>query len=452
MGTLQKNLRTAPPADAGLLEKFFQLKANGTNVKTEILAGLTTFMTMAYIIFVNPAILVNAGMDKGAVLVATALASAVATLFMGLYANYPFALAPGMGLNAFFAFGLVLGMGLTWQSALGAVFVSGCIAVIVTLTRLRESLIRAIPVSLKHAVAAGIGLFIALIGFKSAGLVIGDPNTLVTLANFTWSTPEGQSAMLALFGLLIMGALLVRRVNGAILLGILATAVIGYILGVSKPPTEIFSTPPSLAPTFFKLSFEGVFTAGMFGVIFSLFFVDLFDTIGTFVGVADRAKMIDEKGNLVRGNRALFADSIGTVVGSLLGTSNTTTYVESAAGVSAGGRTGLTAVVVAILFLASTFFSGVALAIPGYATAPALIMVGVLMAAPLMNIKFDDALEAIPAFLTVIMMPLSFSIATGLALGFISYVVLNMLAGRAKDVHWLMYILAVLFGVYFVVK
>lgn len=452
MGTLEKNLRTAPPADTGLLEKLFQLKASGTNVKTEILAGITTFMTMAYIIIVNPAILSNAGMDQGAVLVATALASAIATLFMGLYANYPFALAPGMGLNAFFTFGMVLGMGLSWQSALGAVFVSGCVAVIVTITRLRELLIRAIPITLKHAVAAGIGLFIALIGFKNAGLVIADPNTLVTLAKFTWGTPEGQAAMLALLGLLIMGALLVRRVNGAILLGILATAVIGYILGVSKPPAQIFSMPPSLGPTFLKLSFDKVFTAGMAGVIFSLFFVDLFDTIGTFVGVADRAKMIDEKGNLVRGNRALFADSLGTVIGSLLGTSNTTTYVESAAGVSAGGRTGLTSVTVAILFLLSTFFSGVALAIPAYATAPALIMVGVLMAAPLMNIKFDDVLDAIPAFLTVIMMPLSFSIATGLALGFISYVVLNILAGKAKDVHWLMYILAVLFGVYFVVK
>lgn len=452
MGVTERKLRTATAAEGGLLENLFQIKTSGSTVRTEIIAGITTFMTMAYIIIVNPAILSNAGMDQGAVLVATALASAIATLFMGLYANYPFALAPGMGLNAFFAFGMVMGMGLSWQSALGAVFISGCVAVIVTLTRLRELLIRAIPVTLKHAVAAGIGLFIALIGFKNAGLVIGDPNTLVTLAKFTWSSPEGQAAMLALFGLLIMGALLVRRVNGAILLGILLTAVVGYVLGVSKPPTQIFSMPPSLTPTFLKLSFSGVFTASMAGVIFSLFFVDLFDTIGTFVGVADRAKMIDEKGNLVRGNRALFADSLGTVMGSLLGTSNTTTYVESAAGVSAGGRTGLTSVTVAILFLLATFFSGVALAIPPYATAPALIMVGVLMASPLMNIKFDDVLDAIPAFLTVIMMPLSFSIATGLALGFISYVILNILAGRAKDVHWLMYILAVLFAVYFVVK
>ncbi len=340
----------------GFLENFFELTKNDTSVRTEVLAGLTTFVTMAYILFVNPIILADAGLDQGAVFMATALAAAISTLFMGLFANYPFALAPGMGLNAFFAYVMVGAMGIAWQTALGAVFLSGIIAVIVTLTGLRELLIKAIPVPLKHAVGAGIGLFIAFIGLQNAGIVVGSEATLVDLGDFT-----NPSTLLATIGLIITAVLIARGVRGGILLGIIITTIIGIPMGITQIPQSLVSTPPSMLPGFMKLDVISALKFSLFPVIFSLFFADLFDTIGTFVGVASRTGMIDEHGNLKRGNKALFADSIGTVIGSLLGTSNTTTYVESAAGVSVGGRTGLTAVVVTILFVASIIFSPIAL-------------------------------------------------------------------------------------------
>jgi len=429
---------------AGGLDKFFALTENGTNVKTEILAGLTTFVTMAYILFVNPNILADAGMDKGAVFMATALASAAATLFMGLYANYPFALAPGMGLNAFFAYVMVGSMGLSWQTALGAVFLSGIIAVIVTLTGLRELLIKAIPVSLKHAVGAGIGLFIAFIGLVNSGIVVASEATLVDLGDFTQ-----PGTLLATIGLIIMAILVAKGVTGGILISIIITAIIGIPMGVTQIPSSIIATPPSLAPGLLKLDLAGALKFSMFPVIFSLFFADLFDTIGTFVGVASRTGMIDEQGNLKRGNKALFADSLGTVIGSLLGTSNTTTYVESAAGVSVGGRTGLTSVVVALMFVASVILSPIALAVPSAAVAPALIMVGVFMASSLNEIDFSDFSEAFPAFITIIAMPMTYSISYGLALGFVAYTLLKLLTGKGNEVHWVMYILTVLFVLYF---
>jgi len=426
------------------LDKMFSLAENGTDVKTEILAGLTTFVTMAYILFVNPITLEAAGMDKGAVFMATALASAVATLFMGLYANYPFALAPGMGLNAFFAYVMVGSMGVSWQTALGAVFLSGIIAVIVTLTGLRELLIKAIPVSLKHAVGAGIGLFIAFIGLVNSGIVVANEATLVDLGDFTQ-----PGTLLATIGLIIMAVLVAKGVKGGILISIIITSIIGIPMGVTNIPTNIISTPPSIAPGFLKLDLAGALKFSMFPVIFSLFFADLFDTIGTFVGVASRTGMIDEQGNLKRGNKALFADSLGTVIGSLLGTSNTTTYVESAAGVSVGGRTGLTSVVVALMFVASVILSPIALAVPGEAVAPALIMVGVFMASSLNEIDFNDFTEAFPAFITAVAMPLTYSISYGLALGFVAYTALKFLTGKGKEVHWVMYILSFLFILYF---
>lgn len=426
------------------LEGFFALSENGTNVKTKILAGLTTFVTMAYILFVNPLILADAGMDRGAVFMATALAAAISTLFMGLYANYPFALAPGMGLNAFFAYVMVGSMGLSWQTALGAVFLSGIIAVIVTLTGLRELLIRAIPISMKHAVGAGIGLFIAFIGLVNSGIVVANEATLVDLGDFTQ-----PGTLLATIGLIIMAVLVAKGIKGGILISIVITSIVGIPMGITQIPSSIISTPPSLAPGLLKLDLAGALKFSMFPVIFSLFFADLFDTIGTFVGVASRTGMIDEHGNLKRGNKALFADSLGTVVGSLLGTSNTTTYVESAAGVSVGGRTGLTAVVVSLMFVASVILSPIALAVPGEAVAPALIMVGVFMASSLNEIDFSDISEAFPAFITAIAMPMTYSISYGLALGFVAYTAIKFLTGKGKEIHWLMYILTILFILYF---
>ena len=426
------------------LERMFGLTENGTNVKTEVLAGVTTFVTMAYILFVNPITLEAAGMDKGAVFMATALASALTTLFMGVYANYPFALAPGMGLNAYFAYVMVGGAGLSWQAALGAVFVSGIIGIIVTLTGLRELLIKAIPMPLKHAMGAGIGMFITFIGLTNAGIVIASEDTFLDLGNLTEPGP-----LLATIGLIIMAILVARGIKGGILLGILITTIIGIPMGITQFPSSPISLPPSLAPTMFKLNILSVLKFSLFPVIFSLFFTDMFDSIGTFVGVASRTGMIDAEGNLKRGNKALFVDFIGTVLGSLLGTSTITTYVESTAGVTEGGRTGLTSVVVAIMFAASVIFSPIALAVPGEAVAPALIMVGVFMATSLNKIDFSDFYEAFPAFLTAIMMPLSYSISFGLAIGFVAYAALMLLARRGKEVHWIMYALAVIFILYF---
>jgi len=431
-------------APQGFLDRFFKLTEHGTNVRTEVIAGLTTFVTMAYIIIVNPLTLKDAGMDFNAVFMATILAAAVSTLVMGFVANWPFALAPGMGLNAFFAYVLCGAMGLPWQTALGAVLISGLLALVVTLTGLREIMIKAIPTSLKHAVSAGIGFFIMFIGLKNAGIVIANEATFLALGGLTGGAP-----LLAIIGLIITAVLVARKVPGGILIGIIATTIIGIPMGVTTLPESYVSAPPSLGPTLLALDFKGALAPSMITVIFSMFFADLFDTIGTFVGVAGKAGLMDAEGNLKGGSRALVADSLGTVIGSLFGTSNTTTYVESAAGVSAGGRTGLTAVTVAILFLLASFFSPIALAVPGAATAPALIIVGVFMASPLLEINLNDFPEALPAVITALMMPFTFSIATGLALGFVSYVVIAVCTGRAAKVHWMMYVLSVFFLYYF---
>lgn len=434
-------------ASLGILDRVFKLTENKTDVKKEILAGLTTFVTMSYIIAVNPDILSATGMDEGALFTATILAAAVSTLVMGLVANWPVALAPGMGLNAFFAFTLCGALGLPWQQALGAVLISGVLALIVTATGLRELMIRAIPEPLKHAVSAGIGFFIMLIGLINSGIVEASEATTIALGDL--SDPK---TLLAVIGIIITGVLVARKVTGGILLGILITTVIGIPMGVTTMPESWVSAPPSLAPTFLQLSFEGLFSPGMITVIFAMFFADLFDTIGTFVGVASKADMIDKDGNLKGGNRALIADSCGTIIGSLLGTSNTTTYVESAAGVSAGGRTGLTAVTVAVLFLLASFFSGTFLAIPGEATAPALIIVGVMMASSITQIDLDDYGIALPAIITALMMPFTYSIAEGLALGFVAYAAIALLTGRYKKVHWMMWVLAVFFVVHFALE
>lgn len=431
----------------GFLDRVFKLTEHGTTVKTEVLAGLTTFVTMSYIIAVNPNILsTGTGMEPSAIFMATILAAALSTLVMGLVANWPVALAPGMGLNAFFAFTLCGMLQLPWQQALGAVFISGVLALIVTMTGLRELMIRAIPESLKHAVSAGIGFFIMLIGLIHAGIVQADPNTTIALGHL-----NDPKTLLSIIGLIITGVLVARKVTGGILLGILITTLVGIPMGITHMPETWFSAPPSLAPTFLQLSFEGLFSAKMFAVIFAMFFADLFDTIGTFVGVASKADMIDKEGNLKGGTRALIADSCGTIIGSLLGTSNTTTYVESAAGVSAGGRTGLTAVTVAVLFLLASFFSGAFLAIPGEATAPALIIVGVMMASSITQIDLDDFSIALPAIITALMMPFTYSIAEGMALGFVAYAAINLFTGQHRKVHWMMWVLAVFFIVYFVI-
>lgn len=433
--------QTSAPS-TGFLDRFFKLTEKGTNVKTEILAGLTTFVTMAYIILVNPDLLSVAGMDQQGVFTATILAASLSTLVMGLFANWPFALAPGMGMNAFFTFAMVKGMGLSWQTALGVVFISGLIAVLVTATGLRAMLIKAIPNSLKHAVGAGIGLFIMLIGVKNAGIIIPSEATMVALGDL-----KSAPVLLALFGLIVTGALVAKRVPGNILIGIVITTLVGIPLGVTHLPTAVFSLPA--APAFLQLDLWGALKVSLIPAIFALFFSDLFDTIGTFVGTAGKAGLLNEDGTLKGGNRALFADSIGTVLGALIGTSNTTTYVESAAGISAGGRTGLTAVTVSVLFLLCLFFSPIALAVPGAATAPALIIVGILMAQSILEIDLNDFFEAFPAILTMIFMPFTYSIATGLALGFVAYTLLNLITGRAAKVHWLMYVLTVFFGYYF---
>jgi AGZA family xanthine/uracil permease-like MFS transporter len=425
-----------------MLEKFFNLKNNHTTVKTEVLAGITTFMTMAYILAVNPGILSSTGMDKNAVFTATALSALVATLVMALVAKLPFALAPGMGLNAFFAFTVVLGMGYTWEFALTAVFLEGIIFLLLTAFNIRELIVNSIPLNIKHSVSAGIGLFIAFIGLVNAGIVVDNPSTLVALGSI-----KNHSALLALIGLVITGVLLAKRVKGALLIGILVSTLIGLPLGVTKLPEgfTFFSVPPSLSPIFFKFQFHHIFTVDMVVVLFTFLFVDMFDTVGTLVGVSSKADMLDENGNVPRAKQALFADAIGTTFGAMLGTSTVTTYVESAAGVSEGGRTGLTALTVAGMFLIALFLAPVFTLIPGAATAPALILVGLFMLSPVAKINFNDYTEAIPAFLTIIMMPLTYSIAEGIVFGMLSYVLLKVLTGRFKDVSIVMYVLAVLF-------
>ena len=418
---------------------IFRLREHGTTISAEALAGVTTFLTMAYIIFVNPAILGDAGMDKGAVFVATCLAAAIGSLAMGLYANYPIALAPGMGMNAYFAYGVVLGMGHSWQVALGAVFVSGVLFLILAVTRVREYIINAIPHSLKLAISAGIGLFLGIIALKNAGIIVAHPATLVTLG-----TLKAPPVILACLGFFAMVAMDVRRVPGALMIAILGTTAAGMVLGVT-PYGGLVAAPPSIAPTFLQLDLAGALHVGLITIIFAFLFVDLFDNAGTLIGLAHRAGLLDEKGRLPRIGRALVADSIAAMVSGLLGTSTTTSYIESAAGIKAGGRTGLTAVFVALLFLCALFLAPLAGSIPPYATAPALLYVACLMARGLAEIDWDDLTETVPAVVTALAMPLTFSIAHGISFGFMSYAAIKLLSGRWRDIHPAVAILAVAF-------
>ncbi len=426
-----------------MLEKYFGLSEHGTTVRTEILAGFTTFLTMAYIIFVNPLILGETGMDKGAVFVATCTASALATGVMTLYANYPLALAPGMGLNAFFTYGVVKGMGYTWQVGLGAVFISGVLFFILSVTKVREWVVDAIPRSQKLAISAGIGFFLALIALHEAGVVVGSPATMVTLG-----TLGTTSTLLALCGFLVMVALDRLKVPGAIIIAILGTTAVGIVLGASSF-VGLVSAPPSLAPTFLALDLKGALSTGALTIIFVFFFVDLFDNTGTLVGVAHRAGLIDKEGKIPRLGKVFMADSTATIAGSLLGTSTVTSYIESAAGVRAGGRTGLVGVVVAVLFLLSLFLSPLAQTVPAYATAPALLFVGCLMARGLSEIDWEDVTEYAPAVVTALAMPFTFSIANGIALGFIAYAAVKLLSGRFGEARPAMLVLAALFVVRF---
>ena len=422
-----------------MLEKFFRLQENNTTIRTELVAGITTFMTMSYIIFVNPSILSETGMDFGAVMVATIVASSTAMILMGLWVNYPIALAPGMGLNAYFTYSVCLGMGYPWQTALGAVFISGALFLVLTFLKIRQLVVDSIPNTIKLATAAGIGLFIAFIGLQNAGLVKGNPQTLVTLGQFTQ-----PSALLTLFGVMVIAALMQLKVRGAILYGILLNWFIGLIFGLIEYQ-GIFSLPPNPAPTFLKLSLSGIWSEGLLIIIFAFFFVDLFDSTGTLVGVAEQGGFIKADGSFPRVEKALTTDAAGTIAGSLMGTSTVTAYIESASGIAEGGRTGLTTVVVAILFLFSLFLSPLAKSIPAFATAPALIVVGSLMMKQLTKLPWDDVSEMIPAFAVMLFMPLTYSIANGIAIGFIFYPIVKALSGKFRDVHWLTWILCALF-------
>ncbi len=453
-----------------MLEKMFKLRQNGTDVKTEVLAGITTFMTMAYILAVNPSIMAEAGMDQGAVFTATALAALVGTLLMALFANYPFALAPGMGLNAYFAYTVVLGMGYSWETALTAVFVEGIVFIALSLTNVREAIFNAIPKNLKAAVSVGIGLFIAFIGLQNAKIVIGGSTLLQLFSVEEYNNVNGVEAsfndvgitvLLAIIGILVTGYLVIKQVKGNILWGILITWILGIICqfaGIYVPNPELgfygllpdFSnglSVPSIAPVFGKLDFSGIFSLNFIVVIFAFLFVDMFDTIGTLIGVSSKANMLDKDGKLPNIKGALMADAVATTVGAVMGTSTTTTFVESASGVSEGGRTGLTAVTTAILFGLSLFLSPIFLAIPSFATAPALVVVGFYMLTNVTNIDFNDISEALPCYICIGAMPFFYSISEGISMGVISYVVLNLLTGRAKEkkISLLMYVLAVLF-------
>jgi AGZA family xanthine/uracil permease-like MFS transporter len=420
------------------IKRYFGFEEAGTTFRTELLAGCTTFLTMAYIIFVNPAILGDAGMPKGSVFVATCLVAAIATLIMGLYANYPIALAPGMGLNAYFAYTVVKGMGFTWQAALGAVFISGCLFLCVTLFRVREMIVNGIPRSVRVSITAGIGLFLAIISLKSTGIVVGNAATLVALGDL-----HKPPVILAAIGFFVIVALEHLRVRGAILIGIIAVTVLSFFFGGNQFH-GVVSVPPSIDPTLFHLDIRGALSAGIVNVILVFFLVELFDATGTLMGVANRAGLIVE-GKMHRLNKALLADSAAIVAGSVLGTSSTTAYIESASGVQAGGRTGVTAITVAVLFLACLFFAPLAGVVPAYATAPALLYVSCLMLRELVDLQWDDATEAVPAVITALMMPFTFSIANGVAFGFISYAGLKLFTGRAREVKPIVWIIAAVF-------
>ncbi len=423
-----------------MLNKLFGFDSSKHNIRTEIVAGITTFLTMSYILAVNPSMFgLLEGMPAGAVFTTTALAAIIGTLAMAFLAKLPFGLAPGMGLNAFFVFTVCMGMGYSWQFALTAVFIEGILFIIMTITNIREAIVNAIPKNLRYAIGGGIGLFIAFIGMQNAGIIVNDDATLIALGDITSGT-----ALLALIGLIITGVLYALNVKGAMLIGILVTTVIGIPMGITEFK-GIVSTPDSIAPIFCKFEWHNIFTLDMLVVVFTFLFIDLFDTVGTLVGVSTKAKMVDENGRIPNLKQAFMADAIATTAGAMLGTSTTTTYVESAAGVAQGGRTGLTAFSIACCFAIALFFSPLFLSVPGAATAPVLILVGMLMMEPVRNIDFDDATEAIPSFIALIMMPLAYSISAGIMLGMIAYVVVNMCCGKFKKLTPAMYILAVLF-------
>lgn len=425
------------------LDSVFQLKERGSDFKTEVLAGLTTFLTMAYILIVNPLILGDAGMDMGSVFMATAISSAVATFVMALVANLPIALSPGMGLNAFFAYTVVIGMGFSWQMALAAVFIEGLIFIALSALDVREAIVNAIPMNVKRAISVGIGLFIAFIGLKNAGIVVPYEATAVALGDMSSSGP-----ILAMIGLFVIGTLLALKVKGAILLGILATTVLGIPMGVTSLPSGSW-LPPSLAPTFAQFDFSMLFTLDMLVVIATFLFIDIFDTAGTLIGVATKGNLLTEDGKVPKAKQALLADSIGTTVGALLGTSTVTSYIESASGMSEGGKTGLTSMTVGVLFVLSMFLAPLFLMVPAAATASALVVVGLFMAATITDIDFEDYTESIPAFMTIIMMPLTFSISEGIMFGVVSYVGLKLLTGKYKEVTKVAYALAALFVLWF---
>ena len=449
------------------LDKLFHLKENHTDVKTEVMAGITTFMTMAYILAVNPNILSASGMDRGSVFTATALSAFIASCLMALLSNYPFVLAPGMGLNAYFTYTVVLGMGYSWQQALAAVFAEGIIFILLSLTNVREAIFNSIPMNLKHAVSVGIGLFIAFIGLQNAKIVVGNDSTLVSIFSFKSSVAEGTfssqgiTVLLALIGILVTAILLAKDVKGSILWGILITWVLGIICQLTHlyvPNADLgyysllpdFSSGisvPSMAPTFMKMDFSIVFSLDFVVIMFAFLFVDMFDTLGTLIGVASKADMLDKDGKLPNIKGALLSDAVGTTVGAMCGTSTVTTFVESASGVAEGGRTGLTSIVAGILFALSLLLSPIFLAIPSFATAPALIVVGYLMLTSVTKIDFSDMTEAIPCFIAIIAMPFMYSISEGISMGVISYVVINLITGKAKEkkISALMYVLAVLF-------
>ena len=425
-----------------LVQKTFGLDPAKHSIRTEIIAGITTFLTMAYILAVNPSIfsaLASQGMPTDAVFTATALASIVGCLVMSIYAKKPFGLAPGMGLNAFFVFTVCLGMGHTWQMALTAIFLEGILFILLTVTNIRKLIVDAIPLSLKRAIGAGIGLYIAFIGLKSAGIIVSSESTSVTLGSFSEPT-----AILAIIGLILTSVLVILKVRGGMLIGIIITTLIGIPMGVTNY-SGIVSTPPSIAPIFCQFEWAHIFSWDMLAIVFTFLFIDMFDTIGTVVGVSVKSGMVDEKGNVDGINKVLMADAVATVAGAAFGTSTTTTYIESASGVSEGGRTGLTSFTIAICFAIALLFSPLFLAIPGAATGPVLFIVGVMMAAPVREIEWDDYSEAIPAFVTMLLMPLAYSISDGIMLGLISYVFLNTLTGKVKKVSVMMWILAILF-------
>lgn len=421
-----------------MLEKFFKIKERHSTVKSEVIGGATTFLTMAYIIFVNPSILGAAGMDKTALITVTIVAAAIGTLLAGLWAKVPFAMAPGMGLNAFFTYTLVMGQGVNWQTALGVVFLSGIVFLVLTVTGIRTKIVKTIPISLRLAVGAGIGLFISFIGFKNMGLIVDNPATLVGIGKFT------PTLLIGLLGLIITAILEVRKIKGGIFYGIIITTILAIVFGQVNLPDSIVSMPPSMQPLLFKLDIMSALSFALIGAIFSFMFVDLFDSVGTIVACSYEAGFVDKDENIKHVDRILEADAVATVVGSLLGTSTTTTYIESASGIANGARTGFASVITAGLFILALFFAPIIGIVPAYATAPALIIVGVYMFKNIKEIKFNDFSEGIPAFLTIILMPLTFSISIGLSFGFISYVLLKAVSGKFKDVSILMWIIAAL--------